>query len=60
MYPAIEITLHLDDVCPVQPWSRIACGYAFLALDGGTNLLPWPRISASTPGRPRALIGMAP
>jgi hypothetical protein len=40
MYPAIEITLHLDHVYAAQPSSHAALGYAFGASIRGTNLLP--------------------
>jgi hypothetical protein len=42
MYPALEITLRLDDVCAAQPSSHAARGYAFRSIHLGTNLLPRP------------------
>ena len=53
MYPAVEIHLHLDHVCPAQASTLAAFGYAFRSLDGGTNLLPTrharPRARAARP-----------
>jgi|tagenome__1003787_1003787.scaffolds.fasta_scaffold19389363_1 hypothetical protein len=40
MYPAIEITLHLDGVCAAQRRSRTSLESASRDLHGGTNLLP--------------------
>jgi len=40
LYPAIEINLHLNHICPAQQRRRDACRYAFGRLGGGTNLLP--------------------
>jgi hypothetical protein len=41
MYPSLEINLHLDYVCPAQPSSDAALGYAFRRLNRATNLLPF-------------------
>jgi hypothetical protein len=40
MYPAIEITLHLDHIYAAQRWSPATLESASRDLHGGTNLLP--------------------
>jgi hypothetical protein len=45
MYPAIEITLHLDHIYPAQRRCPAASGYAFRRLGGVTNLLPFDAAS---------------
>jgi|tagenome__1003787_1003787.scaffolds.fasta_scaffold20964265_1 hypothetical protein len=41
MHPAIEITLHLDEVCAAQLGSVAALESASRGLHGGTNRLPF-------------------
>ena len=53
MYPAIEITLHLDDVREAQRWSPPALEAASPDLQRGANLLPSTQIVKSS--SPRAL-----
>jgi hypothetical protein len=49
LYPAIEITLHLDHVYAAQRRSPATVKVAFRALKYGTNLLPLRRLLAKRP-----------
>jgi hypothetical protein len=60
MYPAVEINLRLHHVCPVQPWIRVAFGYAFLSPDkGGENLTYWSPVDLGVPGGAFQRVGAA-
>jgi hypothetical protein len=51
MYPALEITLHLNGICAAQRRSPAAFEAAFRASTYGTNLLPfdasWAKFAAA-------------